>query len=137
MAFGRDSMRVGIRTRHEYRFPEGSKTVFGGFIQDSLAEIRIFAMGLTAFVVFVVPWVVLAIWLTRSPHLLRLGAPAAPWRPLTKHKDPPRNQHRETSRYNAGTNDGSSPTGGDKHSPMGTPLGGRLSQSVESTEPHE
>jgi hypothetical protein len=94
-------------------------------------------MGLTAFIVFVVPWVGLAIWLTRSPNLLRLGAPAAPWRPLTKHADPPRNQRRETGRYNSGANDGSGPTGSDKHSPMGTPQGGRLSQSVEPTEPHE
>ena len=30
-------------------------------------------MGLTAFAVFVIPWVLLAVFLTRSPSTLRLG----------------------------------------------------------------
>jgi hypothetical protein len=75
-------------------------------------------MGLAAFVFFVVPWMVLAVWLFRLPSALRLGAPSTPWRPLTQFPDPPRDQRTETNPANSGAHDGSQATGGDKHEPF-------------------
>lgn len=49
-------------------------------------------MGLAAFVVFVVPWMAFAVWLYLKPSSIRLGAPAAPWRPLTDYPPPRRDQ---------------------------------------------
>ncbi|MBP1180531.1 hypothetical protein [Methylobacterium sp. PvR107] len=49
-------------------------------------------MGLAAFVVFVVPWMAFAVWLALKPGSIRLGAPAAPWRPLTDYPPPARDQ---------------------------------------------
>ena len=49
-------------------------------------------MGLAAFVLFFVPWRAVAIGLTRRPSGARLGAPAAPWRPLTDYPPPTRDQ---------------------------------------------
>ena len=74
-------------------------------------------MGLAAFVFFVVPWIVLAVWLFRLPSALRMGAPSTPWRPLTQFPDPPRDQRSETNPANSGHNDGTHLTGGDKHTP--------------------
>ena len=92
-------------------------------------------MGLTAFAVFIIPWVVLALFLTRAPTVLRLGAAPAPWRPLTHGRDRQPSQPRQTNRYNAGTSDGTGPTGGDKHEPIDIPGDGALGSSVEPTEP--
>lgn len=50
------------------------------------------AVGLAAFVFFVVPWMAVAIWLSLRPSGARLGAPAAPWRPLTDYPPPTRDQ---------------------------------------------
>ena len=74
-------------------------------------------MGLAAFVFFVVPWMLVAIWLFRLPSALRLGVAPTPWRPLTRFPDPPRDQRREINPANSGTHDGSGDTGGDKHTP--------------------
>jgi hypothetical protein len=49
-------------------------------------------VGLAAFVFFVVPWMAVAVWLFLKPGGFRLGAPAAPWRPLTDYPPPPRDQ---------------------------------------------
>lgn len=49
-------------------------------------------MGLAAFVFFVAPWMAVAIWLSLRPSSARLGAPAAPWRPLTDYPPPARDQ---------------------------------------------
>lgn len=51
-------------------------------------------MGLAAFVFFVVPWMAVAVWLFLRPEGFRLGAPAAPWRPLTDYPSPSRDQQR-------------------------------------------
>jgi hypothetical protein len=49
-------------------------------------------VGLAAFVFFVVPWMAFAVWLYLKPGSIRLGAPAAPWRPLTDYPLPRRDQ---------------------------------------------
>lgn len=74
-------------------------------------------MGLTAFVVFVVPWMLVAAWAFRSPDGFRLGLPATPWRPLTDFPPPQRDQRRqvETSAVPTGA---SSETADDKHRPL-------------------
>lgn len=95
-------------------------------------------MGLTAFIVFVVPWMLLAAWLFRLPSAIRLGAPSAPWRPLTNFPGPARDQRREINLHNSVSNDGSGRTGGDKHTPIAMHDGhdgGALGSSVEPTEP--
>lgn len=46
-------------------------------------------MGLAAFVFFVIPWMAVAVWLSLRPTSARLGAPSAPWRPLTDYPPPP------------------------------------------------
>ncbi len=64
-------------------------------------------MGLTAFVVFVVPWVLLAVFLTRAPTVLRLGAAPAPWRALPTHRELARAHRRETHPHDTRTSDSS------------------------------
>ncbi|MGH1571299.1 hypothetical protein ACRAWG_12150 [Methylobacterium sp. P31] len=91
-------------------------------------------MGLTAFIVFVVPWVVLAVFLTRTPTALRLGAAPAPWRPIPTHRDLAREQ-RQTNQRNTQTADGSASATGNKHEPLAMRDGGTLGPSVEPTEP--
>lgn len=94
-------------------------------------------MGLAAFIVFVVPWMLFAAWMFRLPSAIRLGAPSAPWRPLTSFPDTSRNQQRQTNPYNTGADDGSELTGGDKHRPMDFSDRSTLGSSVEPTEPKE
>jgi hypothetical protein len=94
-------------------------------------------MGLTAFVVFVVPWVVLAVFLTRTPTVLRLGAAPAPWRPLPTHRDRARDERREPNLARAERTGGAGFASGDKHEPLGMTQGGALGPSVEPTEPKE
>ena len=53
-------------------------------------------MGLAAFVFFVVPWMAVAAWLFLRPNGFRLGAPAAPWRPLVDYPPTQRDQQRAT-----------------------------------------
>ena len=78
-------------------------------------------MGLVAFTFFVVPWMVLAAWLSRHPNAIRLGLAPTPWRPLTDNADPERDQRQAIGPHNTGSDDGSGVTGGDKHSPLMTP----------------
>ena len=75
-------------------------------------------MGLAAFAFFIVPYMLLAIWLFRLPSALRLGVPPTPWRPLTQYPEPPHDQRTQTNPYNSGDHDGSGATGGDKHEAM-------------------
>lgn len=84
-------------------------------------------MGLTAFAVFIVPWLLLAIWLFRLPSAIRLGAPSAPWRPLTPGRDWFREQERrENIRRNMAN-----------YKPNAIPHGGALGAGIEDTEPRE
>jgi hypothetical protein len=92
-------------------------------------------MGLTAFVVFVVPWALLAAWLTRSPTALRLGTPAAAWRPIPTRRDLATAQRRDTNPHRSRSQDGAASTGGARHSATDLPAGGALHPSVEPTEP--
>lgn len=92
-------------------------------------------MGLAAFVVFVVPWVLLAVWLTRTPTALRLGAPAAPWRVIPTHRDLARAQRYDSKPHSARTGAASKAAGGDSGKSSGTSGGGSLHGSVEPTEP--
>ncbi|MCJ2020815.1 hypothetical protein MKK84_25905 [Methylobacterium sp. E-065] len=98
-------------------------------------------MGLTAFVVFVVPWMVLAAWLFTLPSAIRLGAPSTPWRQLYRFPDTSRDQHpnrqQEVNSYKRGAHVGSGLTGGDKHEPVSKPTAGVLGTSVEATEPDD
>lgn len=98
-------------------------------------------MGLTAFAVFVVPWMLLAAWLFTLPSAIRLGAPSTPWRPLYRFPDTSRDQHpsrqQEFNSYKRGAQSGSGPTGGDKHEPISKPGSGALGTSVEATEPDD
>jgi hypothetical protein len=92
-------------------------------------------MGLTAFVVFVVPWMFFAVWLSRSPSAIRLGAPSAPWRQLTPGRNWLQEQdRRETIRRNAVAYAGSGPTGGNAHGSAPMRDGGTLGSSVEDVE---
>lgn len=94
-------------------------------------------MGLTAFIVFVVPWMLLAVWLFSLPSAIRLGAPSAPWRPLA----PGRDQIREQARRETIRNDmavfRSGSAAGSPHEPHTLPRGEALGPSVEDTEPRE
>ena len=84
-------------------------------------------MDLTMFLVFVAPWMVFAVWLTRSPSAIRLGAPSAPWRQLTPSRDwLEEQQRRATIRRNMAN-----------YKPNALPHGGALGTSVEDTEPKE
>jgi len=95
-------------------------------------------MGLTAFVVFVAPWMALAVWLFRLPSAIRLGAPSAPWRPLPHGRDwLQEQQRRENNRRNTAIAVGASSTGGNKHKSVPMRDGGALGPSVEDTEPKE
>ncbi len=75
-------------------------------------------MGLAAFAFFIVPYMLLAVWLFRLPSALRLGAPPTPWRPLTQFPDPARDQQTLENSANSGENHGAHMTGGNKHEPM-------------------
>ena len=78
-------------------------------------------MGLTAFVFFVVPWMLVAAWLFRSSNsAIRMGLPATPWRPLTDFPPPVRDQRTmvDTSTVPAGA---AGHTADDKHRPVETP----------------
>jgi hypothetical protein len=90
-------------------------------------------MGLAAFVVFVVPWVLLAVFLTRSPRALRLGAPAAPWRPIPTRRD----LAREANARSARTSGSSGSAARGQHPAMDPSRGGALGPSSEPTEPKE
>ena len=94
-------------------------------------------MGLTAFIVFMVPWMLLAAWLFTLPSAIRLGAPSTPWRPLYNLAGPARDHGREANNNNRGTRDGSVSMGGNKHEPMSKPGSGGLGTSVEQTEPDD
>jgi hypothetical protein len=95
------------------------------------------AMGLTAFVVFVVPWVVLAVFLTRSPTILRLGAAPAPWRPLPTRKELSGAERRATHPHDTRTAASGGLSNRDRHDPADAPRGGALGTSVEPTEPDD
>ena len=99
-------------------------------------------MGLAAFVVFVVPWVLLAVFLTRTPTALRLGTAPAPWRSLPTHRELAKAHRRETHPHGArAPESGSAKDGGPAnrtgHGPADPPQGGALSTSVEPTEPDD
>lgn len=72
------------------------------------------AMGLAAFVFFVVPWMAAAAWLSLRPESARLGDPATPWRPLGDFPPPRRDQR------TAGDTQRTAPDAvhDDKHQPM-------------------
>ncbi|TXN46687.1 hypothetical protein FV228_18430 [Methylobacterium sp. WL18] len=76
-------------------------------------------MGLTAFVFFVVPWMLVGAWLFRSANAVRMGVPASPWRPLTDFPPPPRDQRSmvETDTVPKGA---ATDTDDDKHRPFQT-----------------
>ena len=94
-------------------------------------------MGLAAFVVFVVPWVVLAVYFTRAPTVLRLGAAPAPWRALPTHRELAQ-AHRQATHPNHGRNpDHGAISNRDGHGPTDPPHGGALGTSVEPTEPDD
>lgn len=94
-------------------------------------------MGLAAFVVFVVPWVVLAVYFTRAPTVLRLGAAPAPWRALPTHRELAQ-AHRQATHPNHGRNpDHGAISNRDGHGPTDSPHGGALGTSVEPTEPDD
>jgi hypothetical protein len=62
-------------------------------------------VGLAAFVFFVIPWMAVAVWLSLRPTSALLGAPSAPWRPLTDNPPPPRRDQQraaETSSLESG-----------------------------------
>jgi hypothetical protein len=84
-------------------------------------------MGLTAFVVFVVPWMLLAVWLFRLPSTIRLGAPSAPWRQLTPSRTWLQEQERrENIRLRL-----------KEYKPNSMSHGGALGSGSEDTEPRE
>ena len=104
-------------------------------------------MGLTAFALFVVPWMLLAVWLFSLPSAIRLGAPSAPWRPLASGREwfdeqqrreairdqqLHRNNHRDTA-----SAVGSGSVSGIMHEPYVMPDGGALGSLPEHTEPKE
>ena len=93
-------------------------------------------MGLTAFVVSVVPWVVLAVFLTRAPSVLRLGTAPAPWRYIPTHKELSGADRRATHPHATRTADGGL-SRRDRHDPAEAPRGGALGTSVEPTEPDD
>lgn len=93
-------------------------------------------MGLTAFVVFVLPWALLAVFLTRAPTALRLGTEPAPWRALPTKRELARAHRRETHPQDTRTSD-SAPSSRDQHGPADPPQGGALGTSVEPTEPDD
>ena len=93
-------------------------------------------MGLTAFAVFVLPWALLAVFLTRAPSALRLGTEPAPWRALPTKRELAQAHRRETHPHDARTSDGAS-SSRDQRGPADPPQGGALGTSVEPTEPDD
>ena len=88
-------------------------------------------MGLTAFIVFVVPWVLFATFFNRVPNVLRLGAATAPWRYIPTRREKAREARRQSDARTAervGSASGGKPT-----ATMAN--GGSLGTSVEPTEP--
>ena len=95
-------------------------------------------MDLTMFLVFVGPWLLFAVWLTRSPSAVRLGAPSAPWRQLPPSRDwLQEQQRREAIRQKALAYVKTGSSGETKHDLQATSSGGALGTSVEDTEPKE
>ncbi|MBE7199174.1 MAG: hypothetical protein INR70_15435 [Parafilimonas terrae] len=93
-------------------------------------------MGLTAFFVFVVPWALAALLLTRAPTALRLGAPAAPWRPLPSRRDAAREERERTHPHDTRTVDNPGAAARDARGGGDKPHGGALGTSMEPTEPN-
>ena len=91
-------------------------------------------MGLTAFAVFVIPWVVLAVFLTRSPSVLRLGAAPAPWRYIPTHRELARADRRAMHPHDRRPSEAGLISGRDPHNRTEAPAGGALGTSVEPTE---
>jgi hypothetical protein len=95
-------------------------------------------MGLAAFAVFVLPWALLAVFLTRSPTALRLGTAPAPWRALPTHRDLARADRRETHPHDTrAPRNGSATAQGRQRPTDASPQSGALGQSVEPTEPDD
>ena len=95
-------------------------------------------MDLTMFLVFVSPWMLFALWLTRSPSAIRLGAPSAPWRQLPRSRDWLQEQERrEAIRQKALAYVRPGSAGETKHELQASSSGGALGTSVEDTEPRE
>jgi len=84
-------------------------------------------MGLTAFVVFVVPRMLLAVWLFRLPIAIRLGAPSAPWRQLTPSRTWLQERERREKIHLRLK----------KYKPNSMSHGGALGSGSEDTEPRE
>lgn len=85
-------------------------------------------MGLTAFAIFVVPWMLLAVWLFSLPSAIRLGAPSTPWRPLTSGRERFQDQQRRDEIRERQLRESES---------RGMPNGGALGSGTEETEPKE
>ncbi|WCS27868.1 hypothetical protein LOK46_13905 [Methylobacterium sp. NMS14P] len=94
-------------------------------------------MGLTAFAVFVIPWVLLAVFLTRSPSVLRLGAAPAPWRYIPTHKEMARADRRAMHPHDRRAAEAGGASSRDQHGRSEAPAGGALGTSVEPTEPDD
>lgn len=94
-------------------------------------------MGLAAFVVFVLPWALLAVFLTRSPTALRLGTAPAPWRPLPTHRELARAHRRETHPHDTRVARSGGTSSQDRPGPTDAPRNGALGMSVEPTEPDD
>ncbi|MGU3466402.1 hypothetical protein ACLBXO_16270 [Methylobacterium sp. C33D] len=92
-------------------------------------------MGLAAFAVFVIPWVLLAVFLTRSPSVLRLGAAPAPWRYIPTHKEMARADRRAMHPHDRQGAGGVSNR--DRPGRNDPPAGGALGTSAEPTEPDD
>jgi len=74
-------------------------------------------VGLSAFVFFVVPWMLVAAWLFRSSGGFRMGVPATPWRALTDFPEPQRDQ-RTIVDADAVPKGAANDTADDKHQPF-------------------
>ena len=85
-------------------------------------------MGLTAFALFVVPWMLLAVWLFTLPSAIRLGAPSAPWRPLAVGREQLEDQQRRDAIRQRQLRESAS---------RDMPNGGALGSGSEETEPKE
>ena len=91
-------------------------------------------MGLTAFIVFVLPWVALAVFLTSAPTVLRLGTAPAPWRSIPTPREVAREHRRETHPHNTRMADSRGAAGQNRRG-NDLPQGGALGTSMEPTEP--
>jgi hypothetical protein len=85
-------------------------------------------MGLTAFALFVVPWMLLAVWLFTLPSAIRLGAPSAPWRPLAAGREQLEDQQRREAIRERQLRESDS---------RNMLRGGALGSGTEETEPKE